>query len=434
MWQGILIIALFVAVIALLVARKIPTLVALPLMAIGIVIIAGVPPVGTDSAGNEVGFLATVVEAGTVYLAATIMAVIFGSWLGQMLSRTGVTETLIKKAGELGGDRPLAATLLLSLVVAGLFSVLNGLGAVIMVGTIVLPIFLSIGIPALSAACIFMMSFGTGMGLNMVNWQLHATIFDLPMAVVRNFEVALAGVSLLATIALILIQFKRDGIKYGFAAPSPVSADARPTLSGRRAPLAMITPVIPIVLVAVFEIPVVSAFIISLLWITVFTATNFKKTINTFTQTCYDGITDGGPAIILMVGIGMLIKAVQHDRVAGVLGPLVSAVTPTSALTFALFFILLVPLALYRGPLQMMGLGGGVAGLMVASGALPVAALMGGFVAMDRVSQPGDPTNTMNVWTANYVGCEVIAITKRIMPYIWCVAALGVGYAVLRFF
>ena len=51
---------------ALMMTEKIPTLLALPLMAVIICIIAGVPAVGTDAEGNAIGWLQTVVENGTV--------------------------------------------------------------------------------------------------------------------------------------------------------------------------------------------------------------------------------------------------------------------------------------------------------------------------------------------------------------------------------
>ncbi len=94
-------------------------------------------------------------------MSAAIMAVIFGAWLGQLMNRTGVTETIIKKSAELGGDRPMIVTLVMVVAVAILFTTLAGLGSIIMVGSIVLPILISVGVPAMSAACIFLMAFTT---------------------------------------------------------------------------------------------------------------------------------------------------------------------------------------------------------------------------------------------------------------------------------
>ena len=96
MLQGILIIVVFLVIAALMMTKKIPTLLALPLMAVIICIIAGVPAVGTDAEGNAIGWLQTVVENGTVRMGSAIMAVIFGAWLGQLMNKTGVTENIIK--------------------------------------------------------------------------------------------------------------------------------------------------------------------------------------------------------------------------------------------------------------------------------------------------------------------------------------------------
>ncbi|MEG0853033.1 MAG: hypothetical protein RSF82_04110 [Angelakisella sp.] len=56
MLQGSLIILAFVLIAALMMAKKIPTLLALPLMAVVICIIAGVPAVGVDADGKAIGW------------------------------------------------------------------------------------------------------------------------------------------------------------------------------------------------------------------------------------------------------------------------------------------------------------------------------------------------------------------------------------------
>lgn len=74
MLQGILIVVAFLVVAALMMTKKIPTLLALPLMAVVICIIAGVPMFGKNADGAEIGWLTTVFEAGTVRMGSAIMA------------------------------------------------------------------------------------------------------------------------------------------------------------------------------------------------------------------------------------------------------------------------------------------------------------------------------------------------------------------------
>ena len=154
---------LFVACAALMVARMLPALVAVPLMALAIAALSGA------------GFadLEGVLVAGTVRLAPVMAYVIFGALLSRVTMSTGIAETIIAYAAEFGGDRPIVVALVLSAAVAALFTSLYGLGAIIMVGSIVLPIMLTIGIPRRTAATLFMLAYGLGFIFNVSQWGFY---------------------------------------------------------------------------------------------------------------------------------------------------------------------------------------------------------------------------------------------------------------------
>ena len=432
MLQGTLIIVAFVIIAALLMTKKIPTLLALPLMAVVICVIAGVPAVGTNADGAAIGWLQTVVEAGTVRMGAAIMAVIFGAWLGELMNKTGVTETIIKKSAELGGDRPLIVTLIMSAAVAVLFTTLNGLGSIIMVGSIVLPILISVGVPAMSAACIFLMAFTCGLTFNIANWKSFSGIFSLEIAQIQSFAIYMLVATVIATLILIVVEFKKNGVKFAFSAP--VEETESKQVTGIRGTLAMLTPIIPIVLVAVFKVPVCPAFIAGIIWILIFTSKSFSKAMNMLVKTCYDGITNSGPAVILMIGIGILYLAVTHSMVKEVLNPFLLAVVPQGKIGYIIFFSLLAPLALYRGPMNLFGLGSGIAALVIGLNTLSPLAVMAAFLAAERIQGCGDPTNTQNVWTANFCEVDVNGITKKLLPYLWAVAVVGVVIGAVLYF
>ena len=432
MLQGTLIIVAFVIIAALLMTKKIPTLLALPLMAVVICVIAGVPAVGTNADGAAIGWLQTVVEAGTVRMGAAIMAVIFGAWLGELMNKTGVTETIIKKSAELGGDRPLVVTLIMSVAVAILFTTLNGLGSIIMVGSIVLPILISVGVPAMSAACIFLMAFTCGLTFNIANWKSFSGIFSLEIAQIQSFAIYMLIATAIATIILIVLEFKKNGVKFAFSAP--VEETESKQVTGVRGALAMLTPIIPIVLVAVFKVPVCPAFIAGIIWILIFTSKSFSKAMNLLVKTCYDGISNSAPAVILMIGIGILYLAVTHSMVKEVLNPFLLAVVPKGKIGYIIFFSLLAPLALYRGPMNLFGLGSGIAALVIGLNTMSPLAVMAAFLAAERIQGCGDPTNTQNVWTANFCEVDVNGITKKLLPYLWAVAVVGVVIGAVLYF
>lgn len=432
MLQGTLIIVAFVIIAALLMTKKIPTLLALPLMAVVICVIAGVPAVGTNADGTAIGWLQTVLEAGTVRMGSAIMAVIFGAWLGELMNKTGVTETIIKKSAELGGDRPLIVTLIMSAAVAVLFTTLNGLGSIIMVGSIVLPILISVGVPAMSAACIFLMAFTCGLTFNIANWKSFSGIFSLEIEQIQSFAVYMLIATVIATLILIVLEFKKNGVKFAFSAP--IEETEIKQVAGVRGALAMLTPIIPIVLVAVFKVPVCPSFIAGIIWILIFTSKNFSKAMNLLVKTCYDGITNSAPAVILMIGIGILYLAVTHSMVKEVLNPFLLAVVPSGKLGYIIFFSLLAPLALYRGPMNLFGLGSGIAALVIGLGTLSPLAVMAAFLAAERIQGCGDPTNTQNVWTANFCEVDVNGITKKLLPYLWAIAVVGVIIGAVLYF
>ncbi|HCB91114.1 MAG TPA: citrate transporter, partial [Ruminococcaceae bacterium] len=96
----------------------------------------------------------------------TIAVIIFGAWFGRVIVDTGIANYIIKKTVELGGDKPLVVTLLLNIVCALIFTSVFGVGSVMAIGMIVLPILFAIGIDKKTAVGAYMLSVAAGMYLN----------------------------------------------------------------------------------------------------------------------------------------------------------------------------------------------------------------------------------------------------------------------------
>ena len=125
-----------------------------------------------------------------------------------------------------------------------------------------------------------------------------------------------------------------------------------------------------------------------------------------------------------MIVIGMLTAALSHEAVINVISNAVVSIVPTSRIGFILFFAILAPLALYRGPLNVWGVGAGIATMIANTGLLPAAAVMCGFVACERMQVMCDPTNSHNVWLANFVGTDTITVLKKMIIYVWLICAI----------
>jgi len=415
--------------------------------------------------------ISVVLEQGTWRLHIAIITVLFGSMLGQLIDRTGIARSLIKKTAELAGDKPLMIAISMTMVIALLFTVLGGLGAIIMVATIVFPIMLSIGIPPMIAGCLFLLGLSLGGSLNFVNWQLYIDVLGLEQNDIISFAGPFGFLFFLVIIAFIIIEFRREGISLELfdmsfrpLPPSKFKRDVdieslqkllmkdkgidkeKEDEKGREADVpwySLITPLVPLILVFGFKLyniatkpenpfdfPIIPALIAGIMYCVFTTGCN----VNTLTKSIFEGISLVAPAVALMIGIGMLVTAVMHDSVKTVMTPLIDFVMPQNGITYVIFFTICAPLALYRGPLNIWGLGSGLVALMVGTGSISPSAVMGALLSVGMIQGVCDPTNTHNVWIANYLGLDIQKILRKTIIYMWALALMGLIMAGIRYF
>ena len=388
---GIAIVLVFLLLAGLMVARKMPALLAVPLMAIAMAAIAG----------NSPGAVADVIVKGAVQLAPVYATVIFGALLSRVVLSTGIAETIVTYAAEYGGDRPIVLALILCAAVALLFTSVTGLGAIIMIGTIVLPVMMTVGVPRVTAATLFLLAFGLGYILNIAQWKFYRDVFGVD-------QIAAAKLHLLA------VRDRRAGVDRLRA--DSFARDARLTRRsrwpGRRranAPgaWALLTPVLPLVLYAGLHVDALVAFLIAALYRRA--VTQPREIAATLSAAWIRGVEDVAPAVILMMGIGMLLVAAKTPAVQAAVTPVIAALAPRTPLAYVIVFGLLSPLALYRGPLNPFGVGIGVYTVLATLHVLPPVALVAAVMAVVQVQNVCDPTNTQNVWVANFTGVGVEA-------------------------
>lgn len=96
------------------------------------------------------------------YGKSILVNIFFGVFFARVLIDTGIAATLIRKVVELGGDKPRITMSLLCIVTTIIFTSMTGIGPVISIAVIVLPIMLSLGIPAPIAMFSFMGSIMAG--------------------------------------------------------------------------------------------------------------------------------------------------------------------------------------------------------------------------------------------------------------------------------
>lgn len=484
----LLVLFLFVAFAGTMFLRKLPALICLPCMAFLIPLVAGL---------NIADVVQFVVGEGALRLHTAYTVALFGSMLSVLLQKTGVADSLIKKGAELAGDSPLVVALTMLGLITLLFTTLGGLGAIIMVATVVVPIMSSVGLGPLTITGVFLMGISMGGLLNAGNWAVYRDVLQLPMAEIRSFALIMFCLTSLVGLAYTLVQLYRDGHEFsrrkalapvivplclviGLVAgwhwlPTEHRASilaafriAGKVLEGLMAGLmaisfawglwrmrrarrtpgrglfwgAYLSPLIPLFLILLFNTNFVAAFVCGLVY--AFVCAYRPGGVNVLVRSVLEGGALVMPAVALMLGIGMLLNAIMgpgeawHARQLGewpvlaLLRPFMTRLLPSSALSYVLLFGLAAPLALYRGPLNVWGMGYGLAAAFMASGMMP-GAVMGVLMAVGQVQGISDPTNTHNVWLANQMGQDVQRVLWNTIPYSWAVAWMGLVAASVRF-
>lgn len=483
---GVLIVFLIMS--GLMFFRKIPALLALPLMAFFIPLISGVSPEHV---------LTFVLGQGSTRLAEAYTIAIFGSMLSIMLQKTGVAENFIKLGAELAGDKPWTIAMVMMIFIILLFTTLGGLGAIIMVSTVVLPILISVGLSPITTVGVFLLGLSIGGILNVGNWAVYIEVLKLTPDEVRFFALIMFAISFLVAAVYLTIQlyrdghdinFKKIGISLGalvliallyFPVKGMLGEETIEQISSvaKSAGLsikyfiligliaifgitiyrliskkehkgifwgAYLIPVVPLLLILFFDMNFIAAFITGLIY--GFLTTYQKNSLNILVRSILEGGSVVMPAVALMLGIGMLLNAVMGPSgnaaaafypdgwpVLTLLRPVISSIIPTGQLSYIITFGLAAPLALYRGPLNVWGMGYGIAAILLASGMVP-GAIMGLLLSVGQIQGISDPTNTQNVWLANEMRVEVQKILWNTIAYTWIIAVLGLAVSAFIYY
>ena len=414
---AVLLLGVFALFATLMFLRRLPALLALPAMAAAIAIVVGDP---------LAHWLTVVMADGAVRLAPAYVAVAAGAMLGRVMMSTGIAEDVIRRAAEFGGDRPMVVAGALMAVTAVLFTSLTGLGAIIMVGSLVLPIMMSLGVPRRLTAILFLLAFATGFIFNIALWRLYRELLQLSPGAPLPREIVTFAVGLAVIMTTVVAGYATWAAR---RAPELRlwSAPARPSRKPGVPWPAWLTPFVPLVLYVGFGWREVPAFLAGALYGILLTRP--RAVVQTLLSSMIRGVEDAAPAAILLVGIGMLLNALMLPEVRVALAPLVAQLPVQSPISYVVFFTVLSPLALYRGPLNPYGVGVGVYSLMLATGVLPALALLAAIMSIVQVQNVCDPTNTHNVWVATYTGVRVEDITIATLPamMVVCLGGLLVG-------
>ena len=373
-------------------------------------------------------FTAVYTEGPAGYARSILVNVFFGAFFGRVLIDTGIAATLIRKVVELGGDKPRVTMGMLCIVTAIIFMSMTGIGPVISIAVIVLPIMLSLGIPAPIALFSFMGSIMAGIFGNIVNFQQYQTIFAGFDSAAENytfndyFQFGVIGM-IVSIVAVLIVSniFMNKKAAHAWAATSgAVETENAPAYS-------WIAVILPVLGVVAFNFPIIPGFIVS----GIYALATTKKLKGTYSDICRlfaklftDGTIDVAPMV------GFLLTLSMFNAAASFAAPYFTAVLggiiPTTAIGLCLLFAILTPLGFFRGPLNLVGCGTAILAVVLAvlGTNAPIGLLYPLFAITTVAPQHLDITQSWVAWGFGYTKVSTKDYLKMSIPTGWIIGII----------
>lgn len=372
--------------------------------------------------------IANVFQTGPENYGKSILVnIFFGAFFGRVLIETGIAATLIRKVVELGGDKPRITMALLCIVTSVIFTSMTGIGPVISIAVIVLPIMLSLGIPSPIAMFSFMGSIMAGLFGNIVNFKQYHGIFVTANESYANydyntyFKFGIIGmiVSLIVVLVVANIVMNKKKISHAWAA----TADEGNTANAPA--LSWISVILPVIAVIAFKIPIILAFIIAGLY-ALLTCGKLKGGFTNISRMLSKQFADG--AIDVAPMIGFLLTLAMFNNAANYVAPyfkvLLGNAIPSSALMLCILFAILTPLGFFRGPMNLVGCGAAILAVVVSTAAWPVEFLYPLFAVTTVAPQHLDITQSWVAWGFGYTKVTTKEYMKMSIPTGWIIGII----------
>ncbi|HFJ5460468.1 citrate transporter [Enterococcus faecium] len=360
------------------------------------------------------------------YAKSILVNVFFGAFFGRVLVDSGIAATLIRKVVELGGDKPRITMSLLCVVTAVIFMSITGIGPVISIAVIVLPILMSLGISVPVALFSFMGSIMAGIFANIVNFKQYQTIYagfnPAAESYTYNdyFQIGMIGmvVSLVVVLTMANISMNKKK-RYAMAANVPAEGGDAPMISW----LAVLLPVLGVVLL---DLSIILGFILAGIWALLFTGKlrgGYKEICRQFAKLFTDGAVDVAPMV------GFLMTLAMFNNSAAYASPYFSAIfgdlIPQSPLVLAIVFAILTPLGFFRGPMNLVGSGSAILAVVLAVNPTMSPAFLFPLFAITTIApQHLDITQSWVAWGLGYTKVTSREYMKKSIPTGWIIGAI----------
>lgn len=358
----------------------------------------------------------------------TIIYIVFGSWFGRVLVDSGIAPAISQQTNRVGKKHPVLAGILILLVTSFIFVSAYGVGSVIAIGVILLPIMLSVGIPRDLALSVFSMAIGAPMYLNVVLYNQVKAFF--PNAVYGGKYLVFAAIAGVVQLLAVIIFFVLNRRRI-----DPANAEQNLEIIGAEQPsddgksnvsvLTYIIPIVPVLMNMIFKWDAIPSLTLATILAMLLTGKmkGYKKFVEFLNNTIQQSVSDIAGLIMFLMALIMFSGAASLDAVR--FKPLFAAILPNSHLVLALALGVLAPLALFRGPLHLWGAGAATAAVLSGTGLFNDSFLIPLLYAPAILAVSTDITQSWNVWGLSYMKVQSKDFLKHGVPVMWIVTIIN---------
>jgi hypothetical protein len=310
-----------------------------------------------------------------------------------------------------------------------------GVGPAIAIGVIVLPIMMSMGVDPKIATAAFTLPIAISTGINIAQYAAVEPLIDAGATFeYPYFPYAGVAYGCALVIIIVAINLKLRRNKPAKAWAVGMSDDAYGTDGEqRKLPfVAYLTLIIPVVLIVVFKMPVFVSFALAIFY-TALTTVDWKKKdwkhFSLIIKTSRDGFADAAPVVLFILSTWLFADSAR--LLMPIITNMVGGILPTTRLGVCIFFAVIAPLVMYRGPACYAGAGIALYNGLIGMGILPPTFIFTVGYSMETIHYQLDPTVSVIAWTTGYTKISASDYVKQTLFIVWLIAAV---YMALIFF
>ena len=187
---------------------------------------------------------------------------------------------------------------------------------------------------------------------------------------------------------------------------------------------ALIAPVLPVLLLVIFKVPIILGFTLASLYAMLVCGKmkSFRGVCRTISKDFHDGVVDTAPLVGFLLMIPIFNKSAE--LCVPYFNALLGGIIPNSTLVISIFFAVLAPLGLFRGPFTLFGCGAATLGILKGIGfSTPyLYALM--VISSITMNVSICMTQSWIAWGVSYAKVSTREHLKKTLPYAWMTCAI----------